>query len=1381
MTPKQREALEAYNALQPAQRGIVEILSVLDRTVSRKQLVECAHAARFRAPNGKPFTLAQATHSIRDLVESDLATSVRGRIQCERRVHELIAREAARSGRFARWVEIADSLIVERKRRSKESYNYYTYSKTLLSEGIRIAVHLNEASEFQQLIAVWESKYSFDSLTSLYDRLVNNPFDAEWLASRAELIREVLLHNLVLGGTVGLKDVAHLVDFLRDLEKESDEREWHRLQIAMYDLVVGDFDRALEWSPPDGLDAQLLRGWERYARGDCEAAVTHFDSVLAGIRKETRKRDVVLPSWYEPIYVLALIGSGKSTHLSKARKYVQSARRKSGRDGPVLLALQLAADFAMGRNPDQEGLQGLKSALLWEGWPVSRLVIYTAICWLDVSAAREQFDDILRLQREAEEARHWWVAAEFHQLLVRLDPKRASRHAPAKEHRQMGSVPIFESIRDEPDWKRSLSALEQLGKEGKKRRKPRKSQSRLTWRVSGDDRPFDLRAFEQKLSKTGKWTKGRAVALKRLHNRTKLAFMTAQDAEICQAVKVTRYRSYVDYDMELDEALGALVDHPLVFREDDPSVPVEVVGSQPELRVVNRGRKMRIQLVPDPPTGRDLTAVLETPSRLKVTTFEKQHREIFSLLGKSGLAIPVGSEDEVAKAVASVSSVVNVHSDIAGGETNAKDVSADATPHFYLTPYEDGLRIEPLVQPFVGGGPTYAPGEGGEVVFAVVGRRRSRTRRDRPEEVRRFDRAVAGCPSLHHASWTAGAWILPDPLACLELVEELHLLGEAVKVRWPQGESIRIAHHASRDRFSLKIRKSRDWFKIDGDLETDSGLVIGLRELLDRIDAAEGRFLAIGEREFIALTDRFRHRVGELSAFVDRHGKGLRFHVSRAHALEAVIDGAGTVDAGRDWAARIRQFREAQALDPKLPSTLQADLRGYQREGFRWAARLAAWGAGACLADDMGLGKTLQALAVALARAPSGPALVVAPTSVCPNWIDEARRFAPTLNPLSFGHGDRGKMISGLAPYDLVVCSYGLLHQEADRLASVDWETIVLDEAQAIKNRDTMRSRAAMRLHGAFRMITTGTPIENHLGELWNLFHFINPGLLGSADSFTKRFAVPIHQAGSTELRSRLKRLIQPFVLRRTKAAVLHELPPRTEITIRVAMSKEESALYEALRQRAVGNLAQNGSQDGPGHIRILAEIMKLRRACCHPRLVAPDLDLPGSKLESFGYTAADLIASGHKALVFSQFVDHLKIVRSYLDREGIAYRYLDGSTPPRRRKQEVDAFQAGEGDLFLISLRAGGQGLNLTAADYVLHLDPWWNPAVEDQASDRAHRIGQTRPVTIYRFVMKNTIEERIVDLHASKRELATHLLEGADLSGKMSADELLALIRGD
>jgi SNF2 family DNA or RNA helicase len=337
---------------------------------------------------------------------------------------------------------------------------------------------------------------------------------------------------------------------------------------------------------------------------------------------------------------------------------------------------------------------------------------------------------------------------------------------------------------------------------------------------------------------------------------------------------------------------------------------------------------------------------------------------------------------------------------------------------------------------------------------------------------------------------------------------------------------------------------------------------------------------------------------------------------------------------------------------------------------------------------------------------------------------------------------------------------------------------IVLDEAQAIKNALTRRSQAAMDLKGDFRIVTTGTPIENHLGELWTLFNFINPGLLSSLQKFNARFAVPIEKFNNRDARKRLKKLIQPFILRRLKSQVLEELPPRTEVVLQVEMSPAEAAFYEALRRTALEKIETDNTPVSQKHLKILVEITRLRQAACNPRLVVPETPLSSSKLELFGEVVSELLENRHRALVFSQFVGHLSLIREYLDSRNISYRYLDGSTPPKERKKEVDGFQTGEGDLFLISLKAGGLGLNLTAADYVIHMDPWWNPAVEDQASDRAHRIGQRRPVTVYRLVTRGTIEEKILNLHQEKRDLAGSLLDGSDISGKISAEELVRLI---
>jgi SNF2 family DNA or RNA helicase len=488
------------------------------------------------------------------------------------------------------------------------------------------------------------------------------------------------------------------------------------------------------------------------------------------------------------------------------------------------------------------------------------------------------------------------------------------------------------------------------------------------------------------------------------------------------------------------------------------------------------------------------------------------------------------------------------------------------------------------------------------------------------------------------------------------------------------------------------------------------------------------------------------------------------------------------VKASKQWRDQLQKLASMSDLEPEVPSTLQGELRDYQLEGYQWMARLAHWGAGACLADDMGLGKTIQALALILSRAMHGPTLILAPTSVCMNWLEEAQRFAPTLNVLHFGSGDRQKIIEQAEAFDLVVCSYGLLQTESELLIAKQWQTIVADEAQAIKNGLTKRSQAAMALQADFKVITTGTPIENHLGELWNLFHFINPGLLGSLKKFNERYAQAIENSKDHTTQQHLKKLLRPFILRRLKSDVLQELPSKTEITLHVELSKEERTFYEAMRRnamQAMQDALKEGQQAGQQHLKILAEIMKLRRACCHPKLVMEDSPLSSAKLQAFEELVDELIAGRHKALVFSQFVGHLHIIRDLLEKKGINYQYLDGSTSIAKRKKAVTAFQGGEGDVFLISLKAGGSGLNLTAADYVIHMDPWWNPAVEDQASDRAHRMGQTRPVTIYRLVAKDTIEDKIVDLHAHKRDLASSLLEGGEVSGKMSVSDMMALIR--
>ncbi|MBW2660313.1 MAG: DEAD/DEAH box helicase, partial [Deltaproteobacteria bacterium] len=791
----------------------------------------------------------------------------------------------------------------------------------------------------------------------------------------------------------------------------------------------------------------------------------------------------------------------------------------------------------------------------------------------------------------------------------------------------------------------------------------------------------------------------------------------------------------------------ALAGHPLLFLESSPEVRVELVSAEPEMQLINEKGKLKLAVFPAR-TSDDMVVVKDTPTRFKLIRFSSKQNEIMDLLGKE-LTIPKSGEKLAGEVVDSLSSIITVHSDLAtGDETKSKTVKADSTPHAHIIPYQEGICLEFLIKPCGAHGSSFKPGKGGKSVLTEIKGEKIRAVRDFVKEKKQQNNILESCSTFRHLEKRESQWQVDDPEDALELLLELKECGDEVILEWPQGEKLKVRRIVSFNSFSMQIKQERDWFKATGSLQIDDTLALDLRKLLDMLTRATGRFIPLDDGTFIGITGQLRKRLDELRAFSEGHGKGVRFAPLAALALEDLTEDAGQLKTDKAWKQHCKQLREI--VRPQIPSTLQGSLRDYQQTGFSWLAQLSHWGVGACLADDMGLGKTIQALTAVLLRSSLGPTLVVAPLSVTSNWQDEASRFTPTLNVIVFGPGDRQQTIDNLQPFDLLIVSYGLLPLETELLCGVKWQTVILDEAQAIKNMQTKRSKAAMALQAEFRLITTGTPVENHLGELWTLFNFLNPGLLGSFKKFNEKFAVPIERDQDTEARNQLRKLIRPFILRRLKSDVLQELPPKTEITLEVEMSSDELLLYEAQRLKALENIDAHGDEGaGQKHLRILAEIMKLRRLCCNPSLVLPDCKIASSKLKVFGDTLRELRSNNHKALVFSQFVGHLQIIRHYLDTENVSYQYLDGSTSIKNRKKRIADFQNGLGDVFLISLKAGGAGLNLTAADYVIHMDPWWNPAVEDQASDRVHRIGQERPVTVYRLVVKNSIEEQIVDLH--------------------------------
>jgi superfamily II DNA or RNA helicase len=693
-------------------------------------------------------------------------------------------------------------------------------------------------------------------------------------------------------------------------------------------------------------------------------------------------------------------------------------------------------------------------------------------------------------------------------------------------------------------------------------------------------------------------------------------------------------------------------------------------------------------------------------------------------------------------------------------------------------------------------GPVFAPGEGASLLLEGQGRERHGARRDKPEE-RLAGRALAEKLGLDGGGESEPwCWRVGEGDPALHLVATLSELAggnqPSVTVEWADGDGLRDLGSVGRRDMRMKVADRHDWFAVEGGAEvkrrggTKRGgagtEVVPLAELLAAI--REGRrYVPVGTRGFVRIEETLRAALAHAEAAMFEVRTVLQIPGVASDPLMGLVESEAQIEASVAFLALRRRIAEGAGATPRFSPALEATLRPYQRDGAVWLARLAHWGAGAILADEMGLGKTLQTLAVLEQRAARGPALVVAPTSVVGNWVAEAARFTPALAVRLYRGAERAACLRSLGPGDLLITSYAIATMDAEALQPIAFASLVLDEAQAIKNATTERARALRDLRADWRVGLSGTPIENHLGEIWSLMRVLSPGLLGSWEQFRARYAIPIEKFGDDHRRRALAGLLRPFVLRRTKAEVARELPARTEIVRSIRLSPDEQALYEQLRLATLEELARAKSEpdrDAQGmRFVLLAALTRLRQLCCHPRLVYPRTQAGSAKAAYLLELLTELRAGGHKVLVFSQFRSFLDILAPRLRQHGFRVLVLDGTTPAETREERIAAFQGGAADVFLISLKAGGFGLNLTAADTVIHLDPWWNPAVEDQATARAHRIGQQRPVTAVRLVARGTIEEAVLGLHAAKRALASSVLEGTDLAASLGTDELIALIR--
>tara|TARA_B100000809_G_scaffold185474_1_gene183560 strand:- start:1077 stop:4454 length:3378 start_codon:yes stop_codon:yes gene_type:complete len=586
--------------------------------------------------------------------------------------------------------------------------------------------------------------------------------------------------------------------------------------------------------------------------------------------------------------------------------------------------------------------------------------------------------------------------------------------------------------------------------------------------------------------------------------------------------------------------------------------------------------------------------------------------------------------------------------------------------------------------------------------------------------------------------------------------------------------------------FDLRVTSDVDWFELHGEVDFE-GVSVPLPTLLAAMRDGNS-YIQLDDGSQGMLPEKWLQRYGRLAELAETNSAALRFRSSQALFLDALLAEQENVQVDRMFDGIRKKLRSFSGVKPcEPPRGFQGKLRKYQREGLGWLHFIRQFGFGGCLADDMGLGKTVQVLALLLARRQrrvkkgesKSPSIVVVPKSLVFNWIDEAQRFTPKLRVLNYTGTDRAERLDAVDDYDVLLTTYGTLRRDIAELKDMAFDYAILDESQAIKNSNSQAAKACRLLQADHRLAMTGTPVENHVGELWSLFEFLNPGMLGRSSAF----AAMAHRGQPNDLESLqlLSHALRPFVLRRTKDKVLKELPAKTEQTLYCEMAPKQRKQYDELREYYRAQLSKNIAEEGlqKSKFHVLEALLRLRQAACHPGLLdAKHETEPSAKLETLLRQLDEVLDEGHKALVFSQFTSLLTIVRKQLDHRNVNYEYLDGRT--RKRGEKVKRFQEDpDCRLFLISLKAGGHGLNLTAADYVFILDPWWNPAVEAQAVDRTHRIGQKRRVFAYRLICGDTVEEKILQLQGDKRELADAIIStDKSVLRDLTADDLQLLL---
>ena len=997
-------------------RAIGQLISVIYTPVSRTMVLACLEHTKLAGE--KSLIAATLKLYIDRLLASDILISIgKHSIQINPLIAEVATRDAVRMGRLG-VINAAINKHLPIAQYGNGVRNFNTYNEFVRE--IRLGLYGNDLKFIKKQFDDYH-RYSHSretiALAELWQQICNNPFDADWFATvipdLADQILESILHysleHLAPADAAFEALPATIVKSTHPLVIEQMHVLW--IEQLMLRGKLTEAKELLERLPADWRDrAAWLWGWWYFIQGNDNSAISEYEIALRALKKNSGKRKIYFSSMCGLFFILALLRRGRGEDLRVALEHVLVAIGEKSWLSSTYDVLRYTIEMQMGKLDRRDTI--LRSTPLDKHHSLEIIVRALCIHWVDKKAEHTSLSNTLELfYTRSTAAGYNWLAMEAAGILSQINPTDKFQSFYQKQsgalQKQIGITNLARLIEPQELWELSLAALTKLQPTNSPATPDRATPDRrLIWAIIMYGSTHQIQPREQSRNAKGEWSKGRNIALKRLRSADDIDYLTPEDLRVCGHLQSYDHNGWGHSDYRFgDRAILALIGHPLVFWEDNPKTRIEVIGGEPELKISTvKDERIVISMYPEFEPGKQVMVQKESPSRLKAIEITDNHRRIAEILGtKNRLEVPIAAKEKVLNAIGSISSIVTIHSDIGGGATNVEEVPSDPQPYIHLLPSGMGLKVTLLSRPFAPAGPYYSPGTGGETVIAEIEGKRLQTHRDLAAERRFANAVVASCPILERLDEQGDEWSIEDPQECLELLLELQAVGDIAMVEWPEGEKMRVTRQAGLGDFKLRIQREQDWFATSGEVQVDKDRVLELQQLLALLDGSPNRFIPLGDGQFLALTQEFRQRLDELRSISDRHGKGLRMHPLAALTMEDWLDDVGQLKADKHWQAHIKKLREAESFIPELPSTLQAELRDYQVDGFRWLARLAHWGVGACLADDMGLGKTLQSLAVILTRAAKGATLIIAPTSVCMNWVSEAEKFAPTLNPIQFG------------------------------------------------------------------------------------------------------------------------------------------------------------------------------------------------------------------------------------------------------------------------------------------------------------------------------------------------------------------------------------------